>query len=203
MSRTAAIFSFVLLSWAARGDCATDLGPPWLHLGAGGGLGGGGIVAGETVRAISFSLGMSRPLRPALRLTFDAGYDRVGRSGPGVSIPELEITRDESNLVTGLAGLETFGPARSHSSPFLHAAVGLGYVAQGDAHIRDMLYTGEWTERLARGAREVRPAIDLEAGFRRLPRQGGTAPRASVRYLLLANRSESIGVVSVLLGLGF
>jgi hypothetical protein len=204
MGRFGLIVAVVLLGLGPRGAMASDLGPRWFSVDAGFGIAGGSLALGDGSGGVSIMAGMSHPLARELRATFEMGFQRVVSSGQGIAFPDFEVTQDPSNVATALIGIELYGPIRGGSGPFVRESFGLGYISRGDQHthifdpvsdqVRAVDLHGDW---------EVRPAIDLAAGFRRLPKQGGLSMGVTFRYLMLPANRGGAHVGSLALGLGF
>src|SRR5438045_2434751 len=169
----------MLMALADHGAAAAGSGPRWMHIEVGAGYAAGSIARMDNVGALSATLGMSHSLARELRSTFEIGYFRTGAQGPGTHIPEFEVTTDPSNIAATLIGLELYGPIRGGSGPFVSEAFGLGFLMPGTSHEK-YLSNGQWLTFDSRGRFELGPAISLAAGFRRMPKQGGLAPRANI-----------------------
>ena len=182
MNKLALILAVVFFNMGPRAAKASEPGPRWFHVDAGFGYAAGSVVLGEAAGAASIMAGMSHPLAHELRATFELGYHRVAGSQPEVEIPEFHTTRDPSTIVTALIGFELYGPSRGGSGPFVREAFGLGYIANGADHFTDNQFPGSPSTFVDSDAWGIRPAIDLSAGFRRLPKQGGLALRVGFHF---------------------
>jgi hypothetical protein len=175
----------------------------WVNMDLGLAIGAGQVVNGGAGGGLSFRVGATRPLRGTLRSSVELQGTLFSDSGIGGSwIPEISVTSSPSAVISALTGIETYGPVRGHSAPFVNAGIGVAYTIVGDSREVDTS-PGIPVTTVTRGAREFRPAFGASVGFRRLPHEAGTNPRLSVSYLLVMNSGSRSHIYSAALGLGF
>ena len=183
---------------------ATESRGRWLNLDVGFSGGAGAIARNGGQAGIHLAIGASRPLVRNLRTLVELQGDifAAGSGWGGSQIPEVSGQGSPSRAASVLAGFEAYGPVRGQSAPFLSASVGAAYTTVGDAREFDTS-SGAQVTTLFRGKSELRPAVGLKIGFRRLPDRTGTNPRLTLGYVLVSSAPEASHIFSASLGLGF